>query len=177
MAVKVNLLPQDLSIPTSLTRTIKIIRAVNVISLAGFILFALGVAVFLVISSFQLQSISAENDQLTSQIKNLQTTEQKLVLLKDRVGKIKLAGGSDTTSPTVGLIGPLLSQLPTNASVNELTLDTKKITTSILFKSSNDVSSFFQKIYSSTSFSLASLTSFGFNPKTGYLVSLSLIGK
>lgn len=177
MAVNLNLLPQDLTVGKDLGNAVKVLRAVNVIALALFIAFALGVSGFFVVSTFQLQSLNSSKDQLSSQIKSLQTTEQKLVLLKDRVSKIKLTSTADSAQKSLGLVSPLLNALPASSSVSELNLDTTKLTISILFKSSADVSNFFQALYASTSFKSITLTSFGFNPTSGYLVSLSLTGK
>ncbi len=177
MAVSLNLLPQDLAIGTGLTKVIKVIKAVNVVAIAIFIIFLIGAGMFYAISSFQLSSLTTANNNLVSQIKSEQTTEQKLVLLKDRIAKIKLAYTSDSLTKPIALVSPLLSQLPAAASVTELNLDTNKITASILFKSATDISNFFQVIYSSKTFSGVTLTSFGFNPTTGYLVSMSLAGK
>ena len=177
MAVNLNLLPQDLAVGHGLNQVIRVIRAINVIAIAAFIIFVVGAGIFYAISSFQLVSLTTGNNNLISQIKTEQTTEQKLILLKDRIAKIKLAYSSDSLTKPIGLVAPLLSQLPSSASVTELNLDTSKITASILFKSGSDISSFFQNIYSSKLFSGVTLTSFGFNPTTGYLVSLNLAGK
>ena len=177
MAVSLNLLPQELSIGRGLTQVIKVIRAINVVAIAVFAIFLVGAGIFYAVSSFELVSLTSQNNGLISQIKAEQATEQKLILLKDRIAKIKLAYSSDSLTKQIGLVAPLLSQLPPSASVTELNLDTNKISASILFKSAGDISSFFQNIYSSKTFGGVTLTSFGFNPTTGYLVSLNLSGK
>jgi Tfp pilus assembly protein PilN len=177
MAVNLNLLPQDLAVGSSLNRIIRIIRAINVISIVAFIIFAVGVGAFYAVSSVRLNSLTSENKASISQIKERQTTEQRLILLKDRIAKIKLAYSSDSIAKSIDLVSPLLSQLPEDASVTEMNLDANKITISILFKSSSEISNFLEKIYSSKDLTGVTLTSFGFNPTTGYLVSMNLIGK
>lgn len=177
MAVNLNLLPQELAVGGDLSRVLKGVRALSVIALAAFILFVVGAGAFFLISSAQLNSLNAANDQLSVQIKNEESTEQKLVLLKDRAAKVKQAYAVASVTKSVDVVIPLFSTLPPGATLNEINIDPNKITASILFKSTADVTNFFEQLRASSSFSLATLTSFGFNPATGYLVSISLVPK
>lgn len=177
MAVNLNLLPQDLAIGRNYSKIIKVIRAVNIILLTFFLISLIGIGIFYSINSLRLSSLVSQNKNLISKIKAEETTEQKLILLKDRIAKVKLAYSSDSLTKSIDLVSPIISQLPDTALINELNLDMNKITASFLFRSGGDVSTFFQNIYSSNLFKGVNLTSFGFSPKTGYLVSLELVAK
>lgn len=177
MAIKVNLLPTELVLSGGINKVLRLTRMLGVISLAGFLIFGLGLAAFFIISTFQLNSLNSGNAGLKTRITGLESSEQKMILLKDRIAKIKTVQGFPTISKNLDNIEPVLGTLATGTAVNELDIDPTKVATTINFKSTGDMASFIKSLSSQTAFPSVILSSFGFNPASGYLVTVSFLSK
>ena len=81
----INLLPTDLS-PKG--PVIKLAKSLKNIAIAGFVVFIISLVsliVFLLFISTNLSSSTARQEQLKTSIKSLEQTEQRLVMVKDRL--------------------------------------------------------------------------------------------
>lgn len=170
----INLLPPELSSNKTLAKISKSVRSITLIALVVFIVTGLGILGIFIVSSLEVRSLTSRKDSLTAEIKARETTEQKLVLLKDRVAKIKVVKAAETAGDEVVGVSKVLSFLGGNSSVSELAFDAQKADLTILFKNSSDLGSFLKSMSDALPFKSVVLTSFGFNPSTGYLVSLRL---
>lgn len=177
MAIKVNLLPPELAAGGSLLKISKVIKSLNLILLSGFLVFGLALAGFFIASSIQLESLVSRENELKDQISSLKATEQKMVILKDRIGKIKSAKALKGINPGLTAVSPILSQMASDSSLSELTIDSQKVELSVNFRSRVELSNFLGNVKNSISFKSVVLTSFGFNPSTGYLLTLRLMPK
>lgn len=172
MAVNVNLLPENLVSKKGTTSAAKVIKSVTLVSLVSTVVLAIGLTSFFLISSFTLRSSEASLENLKTQIKSQETTEQKMVLLKDRLAKIKLTKGSTSLSKPLADIKPVLDTIPAEASLGELNVDAQRVDTTIVFRDSVSLTNFFGRLTTFKNFPQITLTSFGFNPTTGYLVGI-----
>ena len=93
MATKINLLPPGFGVTGNLGKILKAVRMVGVIGLAFFLVFGLGISIYFIVSTITFNALKSETNSLKEQVKTLQTTEQQIVLLKDRIGKINMALG------------------------------------------------------------------------------------
>lgn len=177
MPIKVNLLPTERRVSGSLGQFLRISRMLGVIALAVFLVFGLGLGAFFAVSSIELNGLNSSNDALKSQLTSLQTTEAQLVVLKDRIAKIKLAQAIPSATKNLTDFNPFLSSLTSGTGISELDVDTAKISTSIVFTSNSDLTSFIKTLSASTLFKNVSLTTFGYNPTNGYLVSIAVTTK
>lgn len=175
MAVKINLLPPESTVSGPLAKILKITRTLNVIFLGAFIIFALGLAGLFIFSTLQLQSLTSTQNQIKSQISAQETSEQKLVLLKDRLGKIQIVKGVTSSLKSINDVDPFVDLLVGSSTLIELDVDSQKTDLSVLFKTNTDLSSFVKSMTDSKVFKSVILSSFGFNPASGYLVSLHII--
>lgn len=174
MAVTLNLLPTELAVGKNLARALKTIRALGVILLAVFIMFIVGVSAFFIFESINLKNITNDMSDLGNQIKAQETSEQQIVLLKNRIGKIVILQKQPNSSKNLSAIEPFLATLPGNTPINELNVDSQKITLSLTFKSNSALSTFFSSLNNTSSFKSVVLSSFGFNPVSGYLLGLNI---
>ena len=174
--ININLLPEEFTVSSGISRILSITRMFGVIFLAIFLVFGLGMVTIFMIYSIQLNNLKNSNSVLTSQIASMQSTETQLVLLKDRIAKIKIADSSSSAIDSVKTFMPLVAVLGASSRVNELDIDSSKITSSLTFSSGTDVSAFIASL-SNTKFAGVSLTSFSFNPAVGYLVGLDIQNK
>jgi hypothetical protein len=177
MAVKLNLLPQGTSVTGTLGKVLKTTKMLGVIFIAFFLIFTLGISAFLIISTISLRNLNSDIDSLKSQISTLESTEQQAVLLKDRLAKIKTALAVPSSIKNLDGANPYISNLPPTASLTELNIDPQKVDFSIQFGSSNDLSVFLRDLSDTKNFPVGVLTSYSFNPITGYLISVRLSNK
>src|SRR5258706_3988528 len=177
MPIKLNLLPVEKRVGKGLQRTLRVTRMLGVISLGIFIVFGLGMAAFFVFSSVQLNNLNSSNTVLEGKISALETSETKMVLLKDRIGKIKSLVGSPTALNNLVSISSIITPVSAQTNINELNVNVTKISLSLNFKSAADISTFLKALSASQRFQAISVTSFSFNPVSGYLVSIVLTSK
>jgi Tfp pilus assembly protein PilN len=174
MTIRINLLPPEYAVSGPLGKLLKTTRMLGVIALGAFLVFALGLAAFFIFSSFQLRALKANEDKLKSDIASSETSEQQIVLLKDRLAKVKIAQSTQSGVKNLEKIDPFIAGLSGSTILTELDVDSQKVDLSILFKSNNELSTFLKTLTDSKVFQSVVLTSFGFNPLTGYLVTIRL---
>lgn len=177
MAIKLNLLPPELAIDKKTGTFLKTLRSVNLIAVAVFLIFTLGISGYFIFTSILLRNKENTLEGLKSQIKTRQTSEQQIVLLKDRLKKISTAQKIANSTDNLAAVDPILSLLSPDSAVTEMDIDSSKIGLLISFKSTSDLTAFFDGLKKSTEFKSATLTSFGFNPTTGYLAGITVVPK
>ena len=177
MAVNLNLIPEDFAIKGGVGKTLVLVKQLNVILLALFIIVVLGISSYFFISSMELRRITLDVDMLKQRIAAEQTIEAQMVLLKDRLGKIKMTQKVASAQNSLNLIDPVVSAISAGSTLGELSVDSNKSDASVVFDSSESLGEFFRLLVSSTTFSSIILNSFGFNPATGYLASIRFVGK
>ena len=175
MAIKVNLIPPEHAVSSSLSKLLKTTRSLGIIFLAGFLLFAAGVSAFFLISSLSLRSLQEEISLLETQIKDQEASEQQIVLLKDRIAKINAVLKLPDSTENLISIDPFLPSSSANSLVNELSVNSQKIDLSVNIRSNADLTAFLKGLSESGMFKSIVLSSFGFNPVGGYLVSVSVV--
>ena len=94
MSIDFNLLPPDLFISKNLSRALKSVRALGVISIAAFLVFAIGVGAYFVFSTITLNGLTKNIDQLKTKVTAQEISEQQIILLKDRLTYIAAAKSS-----------------------------------------------------------------------------------
>ena len=174
MATKINLLPPGFGVTGNLGKILKAVRMVGVIGLAFFLVFGLGISIYFIVSTITFNALKSETNSLKEQVKTLQTTEQQIVLLKDRVGKINMALGLPEAIKNLDAIDPFISNLSSSASLNQLEIDAQKIDLSFQFRSTADTSAFIKSLSDMKDFRSVVLTSFGYDSTNGYTVGISI---
>jgi hypothetical protein len=175
MAIKVNLLPPEYRVSGPVSRALKLIRTLNVIFLAMFIIFTTGLGGYFILSTMELNALVEDENQLKLQITAQQTSEQQLVVLKDRVEKILSIRALANANLNLEKVIPLVEQNAGDSVLTELDVDARKVDLSMLIRSNSELTSFFDRMAGNEIFSTVLLSSFGFNPVSGYLVSFSML--
>lgn len=177
MAVKLNLLPEEFMLTGPLGRIVKFVRPLNVILLAIFLITALGMVGFFIFSSVSLNNLQSGNSSLTSQIQTQSAAQQQVVLLKDRLGKIKTIKTFPGAAKNLTDFDQTLTSLSASSLLTELDVDSQKIGASILFKSNTDLTNFVKSLRSNTAFSRVLMTTFNYSPSFGYQLGISFTKK
>jgi len=177
MAVKLNLLPENFSLPGPMRQLVKVARPLNVILLLLFLVTALGMGGFFIFSSVSLNGLVSENNNLKKQIQAQSVAQQQIVLLKDRLAQIKLAQAVPNATKNLNKVDPILALVKNDSLLSELVVDFQKTTASIIFKSNSDLTDFFKSVSSNSDYSNISLGTFNYSPVIGYQVNLGFVSK
>lgn len=177
MSVKLNLLPTDLQISKGLSSVLKTLKAVNVILLVAFMVFSLGLGAFFVLNTITLKNVEKNVSQLKTKVITLESSEQQLILLKDRLSKISSVKSIPSTLSNIKNINSFITNLSGNSSINQMDLGASKADLSMIIKSNEDLSMFLKNIESANLFKSVTLSSFGYSPAGGYNVGTSFVSK
>jgi len=173
MPDNLNLLPQNLQVSKGLSSTLKTAKSLGVIFIVAFIIFCLGMAGYFVYSKITLDSIQANVNKLTAQVKAQESSEQQLILLKDRLGKIALVKNEANASKNIAGMNTFLNNTSPSLKVSEVNITPIKMTMSLNIYSNDDLTKLLQNIKSTTLFNQAELSSFNYGA-AGYTIDLNL---
>lgn len=174
MPENLNLLPQNLQVSKGLSKVLKTTKALGVISIVVFIIFALGVGAFFIYSKITLTNIETEVTKLKSQVKAMESSEQQLVLLKDRLSKVASIKAIPNASKNIANVDTLFTGLSSSSMMKAANIGSKKMDINMSIASNEDISIFLKNIKDADVFSKVDLSSFGYSPGVGYSVDVSM---
>ncbi|MBI2066032.1 hypothetical protein HYT60_00800 [Candidatus Woesebacteria bacterium] len=170
----INLLPTEISPKGQVVKISNLIKNLAVISFILFLLTAFGMLAMFILNSVQTRSLNQSSEVLKASIQSLETTEQSLVLVRDRLAKAKLvlaeeSGGDEAE----GLVG-ITSGLPAGASLTEAVISKDTLDATFVATDSQGLTALMALIISQEAFAKVDLVSFSFNPNAGYISSFSM---
>jgi hypothetical protein len=169
----INLLPTDIAPKGPTLRIVNYLKQIIFVGFVIFLLVALGLAGFFLLTSFELNGSINRQENLKTQIKSLEQTEQKIILLEDRIKKIKkvlaLPDSQDNIATSQEVLG-----IATGLSIGELEISPDKTKLTITADSSSSMSQFLTTITESKLYQSIVLSSFSFNPSSGYTAAFEL---
>lgn len=169
----INLLPTEITPKGVSYKVATVLRNIATVGFAVIVLAGVGLGAFFLLTSAEIRSSTARQSQYKTTIKSLESTEQSLVLLKDRVGKVKQVLGADTTTPYVQKVGAIVSSFPAEVTPREVQVgDITKI--SVTINDSAQLTKFMAGLITASKFKRLDLRGFSFSPAGGYLVSLEM---
>lgn len=177
MAINLNLLPPEYGTLGNLGKILKVTRALGVIAMALFFVFALGVSGFFIASTIAINNLNSDVGALKSQVVAQQTSEQQIVLVKDRIGKIKTVLAKPDALKNLAAVNPYVSGLTPSTTLSDLSVDSDKVAFSLVFKNNADLTNFMSQISQDKNFGSVELTSFTFNSTSGYSVEITTATK
>lgn len=168
----INLLPADLTPKKSI---LKLSSAAKKISIVGYSLVLISAVVFVGIFfmlSRQIQTSLSNQARLKSTISSLEQTEQRLILVKDRLEKVDKVLGSKSANQEIEFFDDLLSMFPEGVSLDEANLSAEGTKITLKMQKSSSLVEFLATLLSSGTYSHIELESFAYNSQTGYKVVL-----
>ncbi len=170
---KINLLPPDLGPNASVLKFLN--AAKKIAFVIGLLFFVAGVILiaYIVILQMEIKSIEKRSDVLKNSITAYQSTEQTLYLLKERAEKISKLFTKETKEEPL-IAGENLFITNYGINFSDATASLGKISVSGSAASTQTLNYFFENIFLDDTYKSIKLTSFSYNPKTGYLFSLDL---
>lgn len=171
---KFNFLPPEMTVGAGMLKIVRIVRALSIAFSAMLFLFLFVSAAFYIVTSLEVTRLLETNEQMKAEIKSLESTEQKAVLTKDRVGKIKLAQETSSMNETVSTMSQVLGNLQSGIDISEVLVDKKGVDLTIRFLKREQISDFLSTISRVTFFKTIVLNSLNFSSEIGYLADLRL---
>ena len=166
----INLLPKELTAKGSVIKISKTLKRASVVGFSVLIVAIVLITALFFLLSYQNRQSNIRQDELKQSISALEQTEQRLILVKDRLDKTELVMGADSATRSVEQLDELNSILPEGVLLSSVTLEknTSKIT--VIGNSSKVIAEFFSKMLASDIYSQIELESFSYNPLIGYSV-------
>jgi Tfp pilus assembly protein PilN len=162
----INLLPQELRPKRSVLKLSVTLKKIGLISVVFLVIGAVLITALIVFFTQRTQVSLDEQSKLTNQIKSLQATEQKLVLVRDRVQKINSIISKDSTKAQIMAFKTFLGLLPASAVLDTISVDPGGLEVRVGITTLDEVTGLFKAVTGS-GFSLVKLTGFSYS-KDGY---------
>jgi len=163
---RINLLPQELKPKGYVLKLSKTLNKLALISIA--ILLA---AAFVFLGSFIFFSQQTK-ESLKSEIRALEATEQKLILVKDRIQKIGKVLNVENTTEELGVLKQIVEILPEGVSFNSVGISDSSVELEVTAPNLLSIGQFFLSIVNSQGFQKVTVTGFSYKLETGYVVGL-----
>lgn len=173
----INLLPTALLPNPSVLKLSKLLKTLVTLFLVLFVIVAAGVSGYFLINSYTLDASLKNQEALKKSVQSLEQTEQRLFLVKDRVAKVKEIYANPSVKPDVEALSKILTVIPTDASLTEADMDKNSLDTTFMVNNSLSLTQLMANLITQNTYSRVDLLSFSFNPKLGYIVSLSFINQ
>lgn len=170
---KINLVPEDLRVSpktfqyasflTKISTVVVILLLLVIVSLGG---------LFFYFSS-QVKTATAAVDSLKQEVVSLESSEQKLVLIKDRLTKVSELKNTLSAGDEIEDFQTLKNLItnPDEARIVDVNIEKGKVETSFFTSSSSALSSFLEGLTNSSGFKSVMLSSLGYNKVTGYALN------
>ena len=147
------------------------------IGLALFVIIAGILAAYFVINSTSLQNSIKNQNTLKESIKSLEETEQGLILVVDRLSKVKEINSKPSVLRELENLSSVLAAIPTETTITEAVLNKGATDATFMVGNSTILTQLMASLIIRTEYQRIDLLSFSFNPSLGYIVSLGFASK
>lgn len=177
MKKQINLIPAEMAVSPKTVKLQKIITKLFISLTIILLLSIVTLAFFLIYYNSNLRTTLSENEVLKSRILTLEASEQKLVLAKDKLSKVKSIMSNDTIDKEFDNFKKfqnilLETNVSSSSAYSESVIAPDKTEISIAIPDINSLSNLLGSISRLSDYNKIFLSSLGFNLKTGYLLSL-----
>ena len=171
---QINLIPSEMTVPTRIVNLSKLIYKVSIIGTIALILIVITLISSLVYFNIQYRNSIANTNILKTKIADLEKSEQKLVLAKDKLSKIVYIKSINSVDNELSNFQDFKNSIssPSGITFTEISIDPIKTETSLVFQNTEDLSNTLGIIQKLTKYKSIILSSLGFNLSSGYLISL-----
>jgi len=170
----INLLPKELGVKSETTKVADILKKITIATIVVFLALGGVAAAYIIVLTTQTNASKARQEALMASIGTLEQTEQRLVLVRDRLAKIQPILDDQETTEGLAVLSNFVSGLPSGVSFVEAEVTADSIEASFTSTSSLALASLLSGVVINESFERVTLNSFSFNPSSGYLTVLGL---
>ncbi len=168
----INLIPTDLAPKGSVVKLTTNLKSVITVGFIILIIFTVAISSLIIINIFQLQAISRRVEALKSSVTTLEETEQRYVLLKDRLRWVKEIYAQELADKQLTKFESINSLLPANIRVTEMQATNERLSLTISSASSSSLVVFMSQITENSEYENISLSNFSYSSGVGYTMTL-----
>lgn len=175
MKRQINLIPEEMSVPAKVVTLAKTLNKISTVGTILLILTIIGLIAGMVYFNVERGKTTTNIASLKQQIVDLERSEQKLILAKDKLSKIAYIKNSDSIDTELSNFIEFensVSGASSAISFTEINIDPTKTEVSFAASDSGSLSSTLEKISTLAKYKKIVMTSLGFNATSGYVVSL-----
>jgi len=170
MKSTINLLPKEVLIKSDTQQLASKLTKVAIAITAIFVLFVAGLVAFMIFVNNQLATTQDKIAQTKNQIRALESTEQSMLLVKDRVQKIQLIQNLNSSATQITDLDALLTALPASVLFQSGKLDVDRSRVTLKLTSSQDLAFVFNLVRELDRYQTVVMKKFDFNPAAGYQI-------
>jgi uncharacterized membrane protein len=170
----INLLPTAVEVKTVTVKAVTFFKRMSISIVIIFLFLGLAGLAYFFIASRQLATIKIHEENLKTTLAALKETEQQYVLSKDRLAGIKEVRSKKAVEEELTKVQKLQTLLPASLTISEVEIREDGAKVSLVGVSSRDIVSFFASLLTSEIYEKIILKNFGFNPNSGFLISLEV---
>ncbi|GEM_PF-3188098 len=173
MATKINLLPEQLAVGEELDKITGIIKiAIGILAAVSFFVAVLAVSYTFYLTK-ELDRLNQENASYKQSVVSLESTEQGLVLVKDRIQKIQTILDSQQNEALLGKQKTITDFFDETTSVEDSSIVQGSSRLELKTTNSQSLASLItQIIESKNDFSKVNISNISFSPFSGYSMNL-----
>lgn len=171
----INLLPQEFKPKGYVVKLAKALNKLAIVSVAvllATVVILLGSFIFL---SQRTKSSVSNQENLRGQIQVLQATEQRLVLLKDRLKKVEKVLDLPSGKEEVEIFQEILELMPDGTNLAEAKLLKDSAQIEVAVDNLANTSQFLASVVATQGLKRVTLINFEFKPEKGYTVGLDFV--
>jgi hypothetical protein len=169
---EINLLPQELKPSGSILKLSKNLKNIALLAVVVLLLFVtLSLGAYFILDN-RTSASAANQEGLKQQIRALQQTEQRLVLIKDRLGKINSISKGPRANDEVERLNIVSTLFPENTYVEAVELDVNNAAVAISSDTLDNIAAYLASVVSSGEYIQINLAFLEYDPKQGYVVGL-----
>ncbi len=171
---KINLIPSELAVSPKTVRLTKLLNKITVVGVIVLFLSILSAVSFFVYFRLQSTKISENISTLKGKIIALESSEQKLVITKDRINKIAQIEKFPSAKENIesfDVVQNLVGSVP-ESTLAEASIQSSKTELSLLSKTSESLSSLLGPLSKLSNYKSMVLSSLGFSSTSGFISEL-----
>lgn len=172
---RINLIPQEMAVPATAVKTAKLLNKISTVAVIILILLSLLIAGLFIYFSNQDKTLTSKITSMKTKLTQLQSNEQKLILAKDRLTKIKNVQKAKSVNNEIGRFKSFSEMVIGSGSIiTEANLNSKGTEVSLLSSDSNTLATVLKPLATLSGYKTIVLTSLGYNAGTGFISTLML---
>ncbi len=174
-AKPINLLPTEFKPNKSIVDLSKKLNRIAIGSLVVFLILGITSLASIFIINARANSLEDDVVSLSSEVTALEQTEQRLILIKDRVRKVGMINSdSSSLSDTVLVYKQLYDNLPSGLQINSANIENKQITSEIVFNNSSELARFLAQTVTSRNYNLINIQNLSTGQNGGLVMTIVL---
>lgn len=171
----INLLPTDIVLDNQAVRVTKVLRVVAVFLGSATLALGFVIAIYFFYKGKTLTELQTEYSTLKNEVVSLEGTENSLVLVRDRLTKLKVISEKNNFNKFLSVTDEILSSLPTGITLQQLVGDPERQLLTFNATDSTTMEEFIDSIKLKNNLNNLNIKSAGVNVLGGYDFTIEIL--